>query len=470
MLNQSKQELKNSGLFIGIVKDNMDPERLGRLKVLVPNYNDNAALDDIQWFNYVSCYGGYKDEGFFFIPTVGAEVVVMFIGGGETPVWLGCINKTVDNPGPRESTQEADDEHYYHRKQIKTRIGWVMFDDKDETISIVHNTGSFITFTKDGDIDIRAFRNINLKAGKNMTATAENGSFCLEASDSAKMETHEGDLNLSADKGKILIDTLNDNLNIASAKDVVIVSKEKTNINATKDMTLTSTEESVYTRAKKNTETYAEEQIKAHSEKESLYSAKSDLALSSSKDVYKYAEGSNLGTCGTGGKIIFSTSTDLVCTGGEFNIVSSNGDLKLSSKGDLILDSQKNCNIYAKQDVAVNADKTIKMLSRTNTEVLCQQSFNVNVLQNVNLTAAVDCVFSAATGMYLSSAQLLDIYAAFKIYEHTPMQLIHESGVIHNIKDNIEVNQSKGYTQKSNITSEITSGNHSIKAARISLN
>ena len=101
-------------------------------------------------------YGGYKDEGFFFIPSVGAEVVVMFPGGGEFPVWLGCLNKKKDNPGPRESTQEADDKHYYHRKLLKTRIGWIMFDDKDEYITINHNCGSFILLDKDGDITIRA--------------------------------------------------------------------------------------------------------------------------------------------------------------------------------------------------------------------------------------------------------------------------------------------------------------------------
>lgn len=41
----------------------------------------------------------------------------MFLGVGETSIWIGCVNKKKDNPGPREATQEADDEHYYNRKQ-----------------------------------------------------------------------------------------------------------------------------------------------------------------------------------------------------------------------------------------------------------------------------------------------------------------------------------------------------------------
>ena len=30
-----------------MVKDNLDPDRLGRLKVFVPNYNDNVDTQDL---------------------------------------------------------------------------------------------------------------------------------------------------------------------------------------------------------------------------------------------------------------------------------------------------------------------------------------------------------------------------------------------------------------------------------------
>ncbi len=47
MINQSKQEVRNNGNFIVIVKDNLDPDRLRRLKVFVPNYNDNVDTQDL---------------------------------------------------------------------------------------------------------------------------------------------------------------------------------------------------------------------------------------------------------------------------------------------------------------------------------------------------------------------------------------------------------------------------------------
>jgi hypothetical protein len=189
----NKANTKFNGIYIGVVKDNMDPDKLGRLKVVVPTYNDNTALDDLQWFDYCSPYGGYKDQGFFFVPSVGANVVCMFISGSEKPIWLGTISKKQQNMGPKESTQEADEEHYFHRKQINTRAGYIMWDDQDEYLLLKHNCGSFISLKKDGDVDVRSEKNLNFKAGKSVTINAEKGDFSLEAYYAAKLEAKNSD-------------------------------------------------------------------------------------------------------------------------------------------------------------------------------------------------------------------------------------------------------------------------------------
>lgn len=85
---------KKYGCFYGIVEDNKDPLKLGRLKVRTPlMYNEETlATKDLPWAVYAAPNGGNKDTGFYFIPEIGAQVVVNHIGGDPSrPVWLGCV-------------------------------------------------------------------------------------------------------------------------------------------------------------------------------------------------------------------------------------------------------------------------------------------------------------------------------------------------------------------------------------------
>ena len=388
MLGLSKQQVKNSGIFIGIVADNVDPDRLGRLKVTIPGYNDNVELDDIQWANACFPYGGFKDEGFFFIPSVGAEVVVMFPGGAETPIWLGCINKKVENPGPRESTQEADDDHYAHRKQIKTRVGWVMFDDKDEYITISHNCGSFITLDKDGDITIRAERNVNIKAGKNVSISAENGSYSVEAFHSAKMETHKGELCISSDEGKLLLTALKNDLNVVSKKQVGLIANENIKIYADQNVDTTSAKASVTVNAKKNIENYASEECKIHSEKDAAIHSSKDVIFDAGNDMINYAVKKFTATSGDVGSFNFAQSTDLTLGSGDLNF-STEGVINLHAEKGVTISSGSELGISSGKDMSISSSNNLGISSTRSTTINATDSINVRSLKNTNITAAV---------------------------------------------------------------------------------
>jgi len=91
------------GLWGGVVEDDQDPERLGRVRVRVFDMHDeDTPVDELPWalpcFPSAFCkHPGsgapseeHKNGGFFHIPPVDALVHVMFRNGNpDKPVWIG---------------------------------------------------------------------------------------------------------------------------------------------------------------------------------------------------------------------------------------------------------------------------------------------------------------------------------------------------------------------------------------------
>lgn len=74
------------GKYRGIVVDDSDPERLGRLQVQVPTVLGDKAV----WALPCVPFAG-PDVGFFALPPVGAHCWVEFEAGDVSyPVWTGC--------------------------------------------------------------------------------------------------------------------------------------------------------------------------------------------------------------------------------------------------------------------------------------------------------------------------------------------------------------------------------------------
>ena len=76
------------GMLKGVVKDNIDPSRLGRIKVLIPALSDTTVSD---WALPCVQPNQVGTEGQA-LPAVGSHVWIAFENGDDThPIWLGCF-------------------------------------------------------------------------------------------------------------------------------------------------------------------------------------------------------------------------------------------------------------------------------------------------------------------------------------------------------------------------------------------
>ncbi len=157
------------GILRGVVVDNNDPDKLGRLKIRVPAAYGDQPADSLPWAWPCFPYGGAKDMCSFALPEIGAGVYVIFQNNdGEPdttyPVWVGSWQSEYELP--KEITGDSSDAHYY--KEFKSTSGhYILFCDKpgNEAITIKDNSGSFILM-KNGNIDINAQGTIRLTASR----------------------------------------------------------------------------------------------------------------------------------------------------------------------------------------------------------------------------------------------------------------------------------------------------------------
>jgi uncharacterized protein involved in type VI secretion and phage assembly len=133
------------GKFRGIVTDNTDPSRLGRVRARVPDaFGDN----DSGWALPAVPYAG-DGVGFFMIPPVGASVWIEFEHGDpEYPIWSGCFwleGQTVPSPASPDT------------KVIKTDVATITIVDQSGSGSVKIETtdGMKIEMTSSG-IEVNA--------------------------------------------------------------------------------------------------------------------------------------------------------------------------------------------------------------------------------------------------------------------------------------------------------------------------
>jgi uncharacterized protein involved in type VI secretion and phage assembly len=118
--------------MIALVTDNKDPSKLGRVKIKIPILSEK----DTTWWAPIVMLGAGKNRGWFFIPEVDDEVLVLFEHGDmDHPLVVGALwngkDKAPDkNPGGNP------------RRVIKSRSGSkITFDDDQMKIIIEDGTG-----------------------------------------------------------------------------------------------------------------------------------------------------------------------------------------------------------------------------------------------------------------------------------------------------------------------------------------
>jgi phage protein D len=177
-LHASPSEGGRSGLdfsfTIGIVTNNADPLKQGRVKVKLPALADDLELE---WCRLLSPFAG-KDRGLYFVPEIDDEVLVAFVG--DQPIVVGSMWNGRDNPPFTESSSGNG----VDRRGIKSRSGhFIALDDRTNQEEIViedknHNqikiesASNQLHISLKGDIVIESQANLKLKSAGDMDIEA----------------------------------------------------------------------------------------------------------------------------------------------------------------------------------------------------------------------------------------------------------------------------------------------------------
>lgn len=131
---------KVSGLQVGVVTSNEDPDGEHRVRVRLPLL---GLSSDGLWARVASLDAG-DDRGFFFRPEIGDEVAVGFLGDDPChPVILGMLHSSA-KPAPLEGSDDN------HEKMFKSRSGMrVHFDDDKIVMTLDTPAGNSIVLNED---------------------------------------------------------------------------------------------------------------------------------------------------------------------------------------------------------------------------------------------------------------------------------------------------------------------------------
>ena len=136
------------------IKDNNDPEGLGRVRV---EFYWGLGSTKSQWIRMIQPHTG-GGKGFYFIPEIGEEVVVCFEGGNaQCPYVIGAHYNGQELSGYNTPKNDI--------KAIHTRSGHIIKFTEDESIIITDKIGNEIHLDTVGG-------NINITAPKVITMTA----------------------------------------------------------------------------------------------------------------------------------------------------------------------------------------------------------------------------------------------------------------------------------------------------------
>lgn len=127
--------INNNALLEAKVKENSDPDRMGKIQVeFVSNQIEDCMSDNAMWINGVSMYAS-KDMGVSSVPAIDDTVLIKIYNG--TAIFLGSIRKEAFN----ESVQGAESKYILFDKDV-------FIEYSDKTLSIMNNKNK-ISFSAD---------------------------------------------------------------------------------------------------------------------------------------------------------------------------------------------------------------------------------------------------------------------------------------------------------------------------------
>lgn len=169
---------------VGLVVDNRDPDKLGRVKVRFPT----LPGQDTSWWAPIAALGAGKDRGWFFLPEIDDEVLVVFEHGDfSRPVVLGALWNGVDKPpvgngGGNEkrtlvsrtgSRIELDDDKGTVTIEDGGKNGRVVIDSGKNKVTLEAMKGDLVLQAPAGEltavameIDVQAQQGLKIQAGQ----------------------------------------------------------------------------------------------------------------------------------------------------------------------------------------------------------------------------------------------------------------------------------------------------------------
>ena len=224
------------------VKDNEDPNNLGRVRV---QFDWQAQLDDkmmTPWLRMAQPYAG-GGKGFSFIPEIGEEVMIDFEGGNaERPYVKGTLYNGVADPDVK---WLPDNNSSNQIKAIRTRNGHTIeihdegndgyiriYDNEKENYILTFSTDEkLIKLESTGNIELYAKNDIIMHAGHDINASADNDVFIAAGHDMQRtadndIREHAGnDRSTSIDRNDSLTVEANQFIRINDNKDEQIAHK-----------------------------------------------------------------------------------------------------------------------------------------------------------------------------------------------------------------------------------------------------
>jgi phage protein D/phage baseplate assembly protein gpV len=164
------------GVVVGLVTNNKDPDKLGRVKVKFPWLSDQ---DESNWARIAAPMAG-KQRGFFYLPEVDDEVLVAFEHDDiNYPYIVGGLWNGKDAP------PETNDDGKNNKRVIKSRSGHlIILNDEDgkEQIVIRDKTGKneIVIDSKENSMSIKVDKDFSIEAKGNVTVKTSGGDMTLE--------------------------------------------------------------------------------------------------------------------------------------------------------------------------------------------------------------------------------------------------------------------------------------------------
>jgi uncharacterized protein involved in type VI secretion and phage assembly len=176
----------------GFVINNKDPEKRGRLKLRIPSVLGTQESD---WALPCLPYGGFDQQGMFFVPDIEAQVWVEFEEGDiSRPIWVGTFWQQ-ESDVPKDAARDEPT-----TRMFRTSSGHILqFDDEDgeEKFRLFHPAEAEMIIDKNGTISLTDASGAELKMdAENSEITVEdaNGNVITMNSSGTKIEDSNGNV------------------------------------------------------------------------------------------------------------------------------------------------------------------------------------------------------------------------------------------------------------------------------------